>query len=46
MNELKSDFNHLSRDGVPRMVDISGKKVTERSAIARARVHLGNELSK
>ena len=46
MNELKSDFNHLSRDGVPRMVDISRKKVTDRIAIARARVYLGNELSK
>ena len=46
MNELKPDFNHLSRDGIPRMVDISEKKVTVRSAIAGARVHLGYELSK
>jgi len=32
------DFSHLDADGAPRMVDITDKAVTARSATARARV--------
>jgi len=35
----------LSGGDVPRMVDISAKSVTERTAVAEARVHLGRELA-
>ena len=45
MTEAKPKFTHLSRGDVPRMVDISKKNVTERTAIAVARIHLGHELS-
>jgi len=45
MTEAKPEFTHLSGGDVPRMVDISAKNVTERTAVAVARVHLGEELS-
>ena len=45
MTEAKPEFTHLSGGDVPRMVDISAKNVTERTAVAVARVHLGQELS-
>ena len=44
MNENKTKFTHLSGGDVPRMVDISKKNVTERTAIAVGRIHLGHEL--
>ena len=45
MTEDKPEFTHLSGGDVPRMVDISAKNVTERTAVAVARIHLGHELS-
>jgi cyclic pyranopterin phosphate synthase len=45
MTEAKKEFTHLSGGDVPRMVDISEKNVTERTAVAVARIHLGHELS-
>ncbi|MDP6216008.1 MAG: cyclic pyranopterin monophosphate synthase MoaC, partial [SAR324 cluster bacterium] len=44
MNQAKPKFTHLTGRDVPRMVDISKKNVTDRKAIAVARVHLGHEL--
>ena len=44
MNQAKPIFTHLTGGEVPRMVDISKKNVTDRKAIAVARVHLGHEL--
>ncbi|GLR16085.1 cyclic pyranopterin monophosphate synthase MoaC [Portibacter lacus] len=37
-------FSHISKDGEPSMVDVGDKKVTDRIAIARAIVELGNEI--
>lgn len=39
-------FSHLSEDGQPRMVDITGKLVTPRMARARAVVHLGERTAR
>lgn len=46
MSDTKKEFTHLTGGDVPRMVDISEKSVTQRTAVAVARVNLGNELSK
>ena len=45
MSDSKNEFTHLSVNDQPRMVDISEKSVTERKAVAVARVHLGAELA-
>ncbi len=45
MPDSKNEFTHLSVNDQPRMVDISEKSVTERKAVAVARVHLGTELA-
>ena len=45
MSDSKNEFTHLSVNDQPRMVDISEKYVTERKAVAVARVHLGAELA-
>ena len=45
MSDSTNEFTHLSRSDLPRMVDISEKNVTERKAVAMARVHLGAELA-
>jgi len=45
MPDSKNEFTHLSVNDQPRMVDISEKSVTERKAVAVARVHLGSELA-
>ncbi len=45
MTETRPEFTHLSGGDQPRMVDISEKNITERTAVAVARVHLGHELS-
>ena len=45
MADSKKEFTHLSRGDVPRMIDISEKSVTQRTAVAEARVFLGRELS-
>ncbi len=39
-------FTHISKDGDPSMVDVGDKKVTERKAIARAIVNLGESIVK
>ena len=38
-------FTHLSKNDLPRMVDISDKSPTERRAVALSRVQLGAELA-
>jgi cyclic pyranopterin phosphate synthase len=45
MPDSKNEFTHLTVNDQPRMVDISEKSVTERKAVAVARVHLGAELA-
>ena len=35
-----SDLSHIDASGAARMVDVSGKNVTERRAVARARVQM------
>ena len=45
MTKNKKEFSHLSKDDLPRMVDISEKSKTDRKAISMARVHLGKELA-
>ena len=45
MSKNKKEFSHLSKDDLPRMVDISEKSKTDRKAISMARVHLGKELA-
>jgi len=45
MPDFKNEFTHLSVNDQPRMVDISEKSMTERKAVAVARVHLGTELA-
>lgn len=43
---MKKRFSHISAAGNPQMVDVSGKKVTRRSARAQATVFLGKEIMK
>ncbi len=43
MAESKSKLTHFTEDGAARMVDVSGKDVTERIAIAGARVSMSAE---
>lgn len=37
-------FTHLNKDGNPKMVNVSDKKITKRTAIARATMFLGKEV--
>ena len=37
-------FSHISKEGEPSMVDVGDKKITDRTAIARAIVVLGKEI--
>ncbi|WP_100331124.1 cyclic pyranopterin monophosphate synthase MoaC [Bacillus xiapuensis] len=39
-----SEFTHWNHEGRPKMVDISGKDVTKRTAIAKSVVSISNEL--
>lgn len=41
---MKNKFTHISSSGNPKMVDVSKKKVTLRTAKAQAIVHLGKEI--
>ena len=41
---MKKGFTHISATGLPKMVDVSGKKVTRRTARAQASVLLGREI--
>ncbi len=45
MNNTSKEFTHLKKNDLPNMVDVSDKSVTERKAVAMARIHLGNELA-
>ena len=45
MTDYKKDFSHLSKVDLPRMVDITKKPSTDRTAISLAHVHLGKELA-
>jgi cyclic pyranopterin phosphate synthase len=44
---MKNDptFTHLSPKGAARMVDVSGKRLTRRSAVAEAWVNVGSEIA-
>ena len=39
-----SNFTHINKDNNPKMVDVSEKKITKRTAIAKATLFLGKEL--
>lgn len=41
---MEQEFTHLNAEGDPRMVDVSAKKVTERTAVARSIVVLDDEI--
>jgi cyclic pyranopterin phosphate synthase len=40
----KKQFTHISKDGNPQMVNVSGKKITARVAKAQAIVDVGDEI--
>jgi len=46
MNNSNKKFTHIRKNDLPSMVDVSDKSVTERKAVAMARIHLGHELVK
>ena len=39
-----SNFTHINKDNKPKMVDVSAKKTTKRTAIAKATLFLGKEI--
>ena len=39
-----SDFSHINKKNQPKMVDVSGKNITKRTAIAKATMFLGEEI--
>ena len=39
-----SYFTHINKDNKPKMVDVSEKKITKRTAIAKATLFLGKEI--
>jgi len=39
-----SDFSHLNEKNNPKMVNVSDKKITKRTAIAKATMFLGEEV--
>lgn len=39
-----NDFSHINSKGNPKMVNVSNKKVTQRKAIAKASMYLGEEV--
>ena len=46
MPQPEKNFTHLNEGDQPRMVNISGKTFTHRTAVAEAMVHLGPELAR
>ena len=46
MPQPEKNFTHLNEGNQPRMVDVSGKAITHRTAVAEAMVHLGPELAR
>jgi cyclic pyranopterin phosphate synthase len=41
---MKKGFTHISKEGLPKMVDVSGKKITRRMARAQASVAMGRAI--
>ena len=41
---MMDKFSHINKKNQPKMVDVSGKQITERSAIAKALMFLGKEI--
>ena len=39
-----SDFSHINTSGNPKMVNVSEKQISQRTAIAKARMYLGKEV--
>ena len=39
-----SEFSHINQEGNPKMVNVSDKKITKRTAIAKASMFLGEEV--
>lgn len=39
-----SDFSHINKKNQPKMVNVSGKAITKRTAIAKASMFLGKEI--
>ena len=39
-----SNFSHINKNNNPKMVDVSDKKITKRTAIAKATMFLGKEI--
>ena len=39
-----SNFSHINKKNQPKMVDVSGKEITKRTAIAKATMFLGKEV--
>jgi len=37
-------FSHINKKNQPKMVDVSGKEITKRTAIAKATMFLGTEV--
>ena len=46
MPQPEKNFTHLNEGDQPRMVDVSGKAITHRTAVAEAMLHLGPELGR
>ncbi|WP_271628657.1 cyclic pyranopterin monophosphate synthase MoaC/MOSC-domain-containing protein [Caldicellulosiruptor sp. DIB 104C] len=40
------EFTHLNKEGIPQMVDVSNKEITERIAKASGRIYVGSEVIK
>ena len=45
MKDIGKEFTHIRKNDLPSMVDVSDKSITERKAVAMARVHLGRDLA-
>ena len=45
MNNTNKEFTHIRKNDLPSMVDVSDKSVSERKAVAIARIHLGYEVA-
>ena len=39
-----TQFSHINKDNHPKMVDVSGKEITKRTAIAKTEMFLGKEI--
>ena len=37
-------FSHINKQGNPKMVDVSGKQMTKRTAVAKATMFLGRDI--